>query len=175
MRYIPNALSASRILVSFITIPFLFQWLGNEFEFFGRHVLSLHIALVLCVYAGLSDFLDGFIARKFGYTSDGGANLDQWADKIWSWPIIGSLWILAAIPWWLVAIVACRDISVVLLRWRLKKTGTALNVSFLGKLKAALLFVYICASVLVLMGDFSLDVHLMFSVLVACMVGGSGI
>mgnify|MGYP001591435871 FL=1 len=175
MRHIPNLLSGSRIVVSFITILFLFQLLGSEFQFINTQISSLWIAFTLCVYAGVSDFLDGFIARKFGFTSAEGANLDQWADKIWSWPIITSLTILAVIPWWLFWVVAFRDMGVLLLRRRLQKKGEALNVSFFGKLKAALLFVYICVSVLLLMDTSLANLHFLFTIVIACMVGGSGI
>ena len=66
---VPNVLTFTRIL---LIIPFLF--------FFGCGRFTG--AAVVLILSGVSDFLDGFIARKFGQTSKLGKYLDPFADKL---------------------------------------------------------------------------------------------
>jgi len=69
MRHIPNILSSFRILL----IPFLIYFVLQGEMFF--------VALTL-ILSAFSDFLDGFLARRFGWTSQIGKVLDPFADKL---------------------------------------------------------------------------------------------
>lgn len=97
---IPNILTLSRILLT----PVLMWFLVNR---------KLNQALVVFVIAGLTDVLDGFIARLFHQKSRFGAILDPLADKfllVSSFLILGRL---GFIPLWLVAVVVLRDVVIV--------------------------------------------------------------
>lgn len=98
---VPNYLTLSRILLT----P-LFIWCLLH----GK----MSAALVVFFIAGMTDLLDGFIARLFHQKSRFGAILDPLADKLLlvsSFLILGHL---GLIPWWLVAIAVLRDIVIVL-------------------------------------------------------------
>lgn len=99
-RDIPNLITALRIL---LVAPFL--WLLLE-ERYGP-------ALALFLIAGVSDALDGFLAKYYGWTSELGGLLDPIADKLLLLGAILALGWLNELPAWLVALVIGRDLVIV--------------------------------------------------------------
>jgi cardiolipin synthase len=108
---IPNLITLGRILLVPVVI-----WAITAGE--------LRIAFVLFVAAGISDAIDGFLAKRFGMTTELGAYLDPLADKAMLVSIYVALGITEAIPRWLVILVVSRDImivSAVILSWVVDK------------------------------------------------------
>jgi cardiolipin synthase len=70
-------------------------------------------ALIVFVVAGLSDGVDGFIAKRYGYTTHFGAVLDPVADKLLLVSAYVMLTFLNHIPFWLMLLVAFRDVLIV--------------------------------------------------------------
>lgn len=99
-RDIPNLITGLRIL---LVAPFL--WLLLE----ERH----GAALVLFAVAGVSDALDGFLAKYYGWTSELGGLLDPIADKLLLLGAILALGWLHELPGWLVMLVLVRDVLIV--------------------------------------------------------------
>lgn len=96
---IPNILTVLRILVTPLFVICLIR--------------DLHgYALLIFVFAGLSDGLDGLIARMFNQRSELGAVLDPIADKLLLTAAYISLGILKDIPGWLAVIVISRDVLI---------------------------------------------------------------
>lgn len=96
---IPNLLSTARILVS----PYIFFLiLAHEY----RQVL------VWFAIAGFSDFLDGWIARRYNASSWLGTLLDPVADKLLQSGSLVSLAFAGAIPWWLAWLALGRDLLI---------------------------------------------------------------
>jgi cardiolipin synthase (CMP-forming) len=124
---IPNALSFARLL----GVP-VFLWLVLWPEFGGpKHDWW---ALALLMLSGISDYLDGKLARKWNQVSKVGAILDPAADRLYVLAtLIGLTW-REILPVWLTAIVIGREVfmGVVLLILRRHRYG-ALSVSFVGK------------------------------------------
>jgi len=78
------------------------------------------IAFSIFLLAGLSDAVDGFLAKRFNMTSELGAYLDPLADKALIVSIYVTLGITGALPRWLVILVVSRDIMIlgaVMLSW----------------------------------------------------------
>jgi cardiolipin synthase len=112
------------------------------------------IAFLLFLAAGISDAVDGFLAKRFGMTSEIGAYLDPLADKSLIVSIYVSLGISGAIPRWLVILVVSRDIMIVgavVLSWLVgnpvaikpllvSKLNTVAQIVFAGLVLAALGF-----------------------------------
>ena len=71
------------------------------------------VALAAFVVAGISDGLDGFIARRFNQRSELGAWLDPAADKLLLVTVYVALGVLAELPLWLVIMVVSRDVLIV--------------------------------------------------------------
>lgn len=71
------------------------------------------LALLLLVLAGLSDALDGFLARRYGWFTKLGAMLDPLADKLFVVSIFIVFGLKGDLPWWLISLVLGRDIVIV--------------------------------------------------------------
>jgi cardiolipin synthase len=74
----------------------------------GHHL----VALVLFIAAGLTDVIDGAVARGFGLVSQSGAYLDPIADKCLLSGIFLALGSSGKVPWWFVAVVFGRDLYI---------------------------------------------------------------
>jgi len=99
-RDIPNLITAARIILVW---PMVFALLDGRFG----------AALGLFALAGLSDGIDGFLARRFGWFSRLGAVLDPLADKLLVISAYLALGWESLIPLWLVAAVIVRDAVIV--------------------------------------------------------------
>ncbi len=82
--------------------------------FVASDILHGHYAraLVLFFLAGVSDAIDGFLARRLGQSSRAGAYFDPLADKILLSVIYVALGIAHDVPWWMVAVVFGRDVLI---------------------------------------------------------------
>jgi cardiolipin synthase len=97
---IPNLITSLRIL---LVPPFLWLLLQERYE----------MALLLFMVAGISDALDGFLAKHYGWTSELGGILDPIADKLL---LVGALLTLAwlrELPVWLVTLAILRDAVII--------------------------------------------------------------
>ena len=100
LKDIPNIISFFRIL---LTIPVIWALLESHFQ----------LALVLFFIAGISDGLDGFLAKHYGWQSRLGGLLDPLADKALLVSAFLCLGGLGLLPSWLVALVILRDVLIV--------------------------------------------------------------
>lgn len=85
---------------------------------------EMRLAFILFLAAGISDAVDGFLAKRFNMVTELGAYLDPLADKTMLVSIYVALAIVGAIPLWLVILVVSRDImivSAIMLSWLVDK------------------------------------------------------
>lgn len=96
-------------------------------------------ALLLFLVAGLSDGLDGFLARRFGWTTRLGSFLDPLGDKLLMTASYFMLGWLGHLPWWLVSVVIGRDIVIVLgaLAYRLLVQDITMSPLLISKINTA--------------------------------------
>src|SRR5919107_5706615 len=97
---IPNLITIARLIIVPIVIVMIMQ---------GRWPA----AFVLFVVAGVSDAVDGFIARRFDMRSEFGAYIDPIADKALLVSIYVTLSIVGVLPNWLAIVVVSRDMMIV--------------------------------------------------------------
>lgn len=97
---IPNLITMARILLVPLTI-----WL----IILGEHDL----ALLAFFTAGVSDAIDGYVARRFDLQTELGAYLDPVADKALLVSVYVTLGFLAVLPSWLVILVVSRDVLII--------------------------------------------------------------
>ncbi|MET3638024.1 MULTISPECIES: CDP-alcohol phosphatidyltransferase family protein [Curtobacterium] len=98
-------------------------------------------ALVTLVVLGVSDWADGFIARRFDQGSKLGKALDPIADRLAIIAIVLSLVLVGLLPWPSVAIIVLVDAVLALLSGLWFRGNPDLDVTWTGKVRSALLFV----------------------------------
>ena len=101
IRHLPNLISLARLVLVPVVLRAI--WF-HEYDW----------ALAWCAVAGLSDGLDGFLARRLRATSRAGAYLDPLADKLLLSGTYLTLGLGHVIPWWLTAVVFGRDLLMLL-------------------------------------------------------------
>lgn len=99
-----NALTTSRILFIPLFLYFFFQDFPNHYLWAGT----------VFVLSGLTDFLDGYIARTQNMTSDLGRLLDPLADKLSMIAVFISLAIVKILPLWIIVIILAREITILI-------------------------------------------------------------
>lgn len=100
LRHLPNLISVARIV---LVGPVVWSLLNDHFG----------LAIWLFLIAGASDGLDGFLAKRFGWSSRLGGILDALADKLLLISTFFCLLWLGIFPWWLVMSVLARDLIIV--------------------------------------------------------------
>ena len=100
LAWLPNALSIARLLLA---IPCAFALLTGRYE----------LTLLLFGFAAVSDGLDGWLAKTFGWSSRAGKILDPIADKLLLVTAFVSLAWIALVPVWLAVTVVLRDVVIV--------------------------------------------------------------
>ena len=95
------------------------------------------LALVIFVFAGLTDFVDGEIARRYGFITNFGKLMDPLVDKIMIAAAFISLVPLKAVPAWAATAVVARDFLITGLRMMASARGQILPAERLGKQKTS--------------------------------------
>lgn len=140
---LPNKITVSRIILSVIVLimmVFPFYQVGIEWPTFmvaGRVEVSLKYLIcgVLFIIASATDFLDGYIARKYNLVTDFGKVMDAIADKIL---VNGMLIVMAVdgfIPMAIPVIIITRDTFVDSIKMVAGQSGHAVGASIAGKIK----------------------------------------
>lgn len=119
---VPNMLSFARLL----GVP-LFLWLIL--------VPQADVwAFVLLALAGASDWVDGYLARRLDQRSELGVLLDPLADRLYIAATLLGLALRGLIPWWLVGVLVARELFLLTLLPRIRRSGRlALPVTYIGK------------------------------------------
>lgn len=122
---IPNILSLSRLL--FAPIFFVLFLLENK--------ILQQTSIVIFLVASLTDYYDGYFARKYGIVSSTGKFLDPLADKFLTTAAFLVFYMINLIPLWMVIIIIFRDLLTTLLRIYQK---AEFNTSYIAKVKTTL-------------------------------------
>lgn len=141
MKHIPNILTISRIV-----LIFCFVLLANfdnrndsciQVSEYASYICH-SVALVLAVIAGITDLLDGYLARKFNVVSDFGRLMDPLADKIFITATFVELLDYGMMPGWVLTAILVREFMVTGLRTLATSKGVIIAADKWGKLKTAL-------------------------------------
>lgn len=109
---------------------------------------SLIISLALFAIASITDFLDGYLARKWSLISNFGKIADPIADKALTLGVMLAFAIAGIFPFWALIIIAFREISITIVRLLLLPKKVVLAAIYSGKLKtvsqiAVLIIIYL--------------------------------
>ncbi len=122
---IANLITLSRIGVTPLYLIFIFR----------EDAWSKWIAGLLFAWGAISDYLDGYLARKYSLNSDFGALLDPLADKILLLSVFGSFVALGFVPLWMVVIIFAREFLITGLRQMAQNRNIVIAASRAGKHK----------------------------------------
>ena len=128
LRHIPNILSTFRLILVAVFV-FVYFWLDPAY--------SSHVALGVFVLAGITDVIDGHLARKYNWISDLGKILDPLADKFMQCAVLICLLIDGMIPLWYALPFIGKEILILFLGFLIIKRRNFVVVSDIcGKLAA---------------------------------------
>lgn len=120
-RTVPNLLSTLRLLL----VPVFLILILNHYNW---------QAVVVLAIAGITDYLDGFFARKFKQVTRLGQLLDPAADRLYIFATLVGLSLVGYIPFWLAAVIIARDLLMLIGYPILASNGYGpLPVHYLGK------------------------------------------
>ena len=131
------------VRVAFIPVFMVLMYLSG-----GESNLYMWISLAVFVIASLTDYLDGYIARKYKQVSDFGKFLDPLADKLLTIAAMTMFCEWGAFPAWALMIVLAREFAVTGLRLVAVGKGKVIAAGWSGKVKTASTMIGLC----VLMG-----------------------
>ena len=110
----------------------------------GNAGLWMLISLAIFIVASLTDFIDGYIARKYKQVSDFGKFLDPLADKLLTIACMCMMCEWGMMPAWALMIVLTREFAVTGLRLVAVQNGTVIAAGWSGKVKTASTMVGLC-------------------------------
>lgn len=128
---LPNLITIGRLVL----VPFVIAMIGQG---------AWGLAFAGFAVAGLSDAVDGWVARRFDMKSELGAYLDALADKALLVSIFVTLAVTGAVPGWLAIVVVSRDamvVAAIIVSWLLDRR-LAIRPLMIGKLNTAAQIVF---------------------------------
>lgn len=147
-KYIPNIITLTRLIVA-ILFPILFFYVDKK------------LAVILYVAAASTDFIDGYLARKWEVVSELGKKLDVSADKLLA--ILGLTVIIIEINF-LAIYLLILELSIVIIGFYFYFKNTPNRTTKIGKLKTLFLFPTIC---LIIMNKYVINIDLIIRILMA--------
>ena len=172
---LPNILSIFRIIMS----PFFILFMIQDEPYF------LLLSLLLIFVVSITDFFDGYYARKYKLVTELGKYLDPIADKIFILTVLFTLYFILGndiFPLWMVVLILLRDVFITVLRSFLKAKNLQFTTSRLAKSKTLIqivcmhtivaILIFNAFSILVI--DYSSIYYIMFFCTTITLLSGVG-
>lgn len=150
---LPNQLTILRII---LTPIFLYLFLSNN-------PLLIQISLGVFLIAALTDWYDGWLARKFNYITDWGKFWDPLADKILTSTAFLGFVFVGLLPLWMVLLIIFRDLFVTLLRVFAESRGYNFVTTYYAKWKTLLQMVFLYYLLLLYVGMNTKEIYLKYN------------
>ena len=145
-KHVPNLLT----IIRFLLIPFIIYFLAiNQYI----------VGVILFIISGITDVVDGAIARKFNFITDFGKLMDPLADKLTQISVLATLMIKELIPVWILAIVIAKEAVMIAGASFLYGRDVVVSSKWFGKLATVLFFIAIVCSCFISYWNMSIDVN----------------
>ena len=145
-KHVPNILT----IIRFLLIPFIIYFLAiNQYI----------VGVILFIISGITDVVDGAIARKFNFITDFGKLMDPLADKLTQISVLATLMIKELIPVWILAIVIVKEAVMIAGASFLYGRDVVVSSKWFGKLATVLFFIAIVCSCFISYWNMSIDVN----------------
>ena len=133
LKHVPNILTVAR----FFLIPFIIYFIVAD-----QYVM----AFIFLTISGITDILDGFIARKFNFITNFGKLIDPLADKATQLSVLLTLAFKDIIPFWIIIVVALKEATMIAGASFLYGKELVVSSKWFGKLATVLFYVAIVCS-----------------------------
>ena len=155
LKHIPNILTVLR----FFIIPFIIYYLVKDEYIY---------AFIMLAFSGLTDVLDGFIARKFNLITNFGKLIDPLADKLTQIAVLCTLLFKGVIPVWIVVIVLLKEASMICGASFLYGRDLVVSSRWYGKAATVLFYIAIATSLIIRLFslNFSFDIFIYYLALI---------
>lgn len=152
LKYVPNILT----IVRFILIPFIILFALQD-----NYVL----AMLILTISGITDILDGNIARKYNFVTDFGRLVDPLADKCTQISVLIVLTIKSIIPFWIIVIVITKELLSIIGAIVLYEKKLVTSSKWFGKLATVIFYLAIISSMLIRQFNlnYNFDIYLYYA------------
>lgn len=157
---LPNQLTVLRII---LTPVFLYFFLSDN-------PLFIQISLAIYIVAALTDWYDGWLARKFNYITEWGKFWDPLADKILTSIVFIGFVIVKLIPIWMVVLIIFRDLSVTLLRVYADSRGYSFRTTYYAKWKTMLQMIFLYYILILYVAKNTTEIYTLYRTIIDIML-----
>ena len=157
---LPNQLTVLRIILSPV---FLFFFLSDI-------IWMKQFSVAIYIIAALSDWYDGWLARKFNYITSWGKFWDPLADKILTSVVFIGFAIVDLIPWWMVIIIVGRDVIITLVRVFADVKNYVFTTSYYAKWKTMLQMIFLYYLLILYVAQFTSEINSKFGDLISLLL-----
>ena len=157
---LPNQLTILRILLSPVFLYFFLSdpnWMKQA-------------SVAIYIIAALSDWYDGWLARKFNYITSWGKFWDPLADKILTSIAFIGFAVVHLIPWWMIIIIVGRDVVITLLRVFADMKNYIFTTSYYAKWKTMLQMIFLYYLLILYVAQFTPEVNMIYADLISLML-----
>lgn len=150
-KHVPNILT----IVRFLLIPLIIISVIND---------DYITAFIILTLSGLTDILDGYIARKFNFITNFGKLIDPLADKATQISILTTLALKGIVPVWIIIVIFIKELVLIAGASFLYGKELVVSSKWFGKLATILFYIAIVSSLLIRYFniDFSFDTYLYY-------------
>jgi CDP-diacylglycerol--glycerol-3-phosphate 3-phosphatidyltransferase len=157
---LPNQLTILRIILSPVFL----------FFFLSELIWMKQVSVAIYIIAALSDWYDGWLARKFNYITSWGKFWDPLADKILTSAAFIGFAIVDLLPWWMVIIIVGRDVIITLLRLFSYMKSYVFTTSYYAKWKTMLQMVLLYYLLILFVAQYSLEINIVYGKLISMLL-----
>ena len=157
---LPNQLTVLRIILSPV---FLFFFLSDL-------IWMKQVSVAIYIVAALSDWYDGWLARKFNYITSWGKFWDPLADKILTSVAFIGFAVVDLIPWWMVIVIVGRDVIITLIRVFADMKNYNFTTSYYAKWKTLLQMIFLYYLLILYVTQYTPEINSIYGNIISVML-----